>query len=177
MAAGVRGQRRDRVRAADAEPASGAAKDLVAYTQQLVDKVDAPEFTFAAFQIANGAKELLDEVATGKVTGEEEIWSHTDLWDFQANVDGRASRRTRCCGRRRGARPRTGRDARRRGSTSSTRCSPTHGSLDAGFKPYDELTDAEVQALAAAVDAVGEPLSSSRRRSRVPAERLRPRTR
>ena len=36
----------------------------------------------------NGAKELLDEVATGKVTGEEEIWSHTDLWDFQANVDG-----------------------------------------------------------------------------------------
>ena len=31
---------------------------------------------------------LLDEVATGKVTGEEEYWSHTDLWDFQANVDG-----------------------------------------------------------------------------------------
>ena len=35
----------------------------------------------------------------------------------------------------------------------------THGSLEAGFKPYDQLTDAEVQALAAAVDAVGEPLS------------------
>ena len=31
---------------------------------------------------------LLDEVATGKVTGEEEYWSRTDLWDFQANVDG-----------------------------------------------------------------------------------------
>ena len=28
------------------------------------------------------------EVATGKVTGEEEYWSRTDLWDFQANVDG-----------------------------------------------------------------------------------------
>ena len=41
-----------------------------------------------ADKLANGAKELLDEVATGKVTGEEEIWSHTDLWDFQANVDG-----------------------------------------------------------------------------------------
>ncbi|MFL4241387.1 imelysin family protein, partial [Escherichia coli] len=26
--------------------------------------------------------------ATGKVTGEEEYWSRTDLWDFQANVDG-----------------------------------------------------------------------------------------
>ncbi|GHF32667.1 lipoprotein [Streptomyces mashuensis] len=38
--------------------------------------------------MANGAKELLDEVATGKVTGEEERYSHTDLADFQANVEG-----------------------------------------------------------------------------------------
>lgn len=38
--------------------------------------------------MANGAKELLDEVATGKVTGEEERYSHTDLLDFQANVEG-----------------------------------------------------------------------------------------
>ncbi|MGW6843464.1 iron uptake system protein EfeO [Streptomyces sp. NPDC054958] len=38
--------------------------------------------------IANGAKELLDEVATGKVTGEEERYSRTDLVDFKANVEG-----------------------------------------------------------------------------------------
>lgn len=38
--------------------------------------------------MANGAKELLDEVATGKVTGEEERYSHTDLVDFHANVEG-----------------------------------------------------------------------------------------
>ncbi|WP_326598449.1 iron uptake system protein EfeO [Streptomyces sp. NBC_01803] len=38
--------------------------------------------------MANGAKELLDEVATGKVTGEEERYSHTDLVDFRANVEG-----------------------------------------------------------------------------------------
>src|SRR3954464_8029615 len=44
--------------------------------------------SFTADQIGNGAKSLLDEVATGKVTGEEEAWSHTDLYDFQANVDG-----------------------------------------------------------------------------------------
>ena len=25
---------------------------------------------------------------SGKITGEEDIWSHTDLYDFQANVDG-----------------------------------------------------------------------------------------
>ncbi|WP_354643675.1 iron uptake system protein EfeO [Kitasatospora camelliae] len=38
--------------------------------------------------MGNGAKELLDEVATGKVTGEEERYSHTDLVDFAANVEG-----------------------------------------------------------------------------------------
>ncbi|MCW2871447.1 iron uptake system protein EfeO [Actinacidiphila oryziradicis] len=38
--------------------------------------------------MANGAKELMDEVATGKVTGEEDRYSHTDLSDFKANVEG-----------------------------------------------------------------------------------------
>jgi iron uptake system component EfeO len=38
--------------------------------------------------MANGAKELLDEVATNKVTGEEDRYSHTDLVDFKANVEG-----------------------------------------------------------------------------------------
>jgi iron uptake system component EfeO len=51
--------------------------------QALVKKVD-----LQPAQIANGASELLDEVSTSKVTGEEDRYSHTDLWDFQANVDG-----------------------------------------------------------------------------------------
>ena len=55
-------------------------------TNTLYDKTR--ELTFSADQIANGSRALLDEVATGKVTGEEEYWSRTDLWDFQANVDG-----------------------------------------------------------------------------------------
>ncbi|HEV7936151.1 MAG TPA: iron uptake system protein EfeO [Actinomadura sp.] len=38
--------------------------------------------------MANGAKSLLDEIATGKVTGEEEAFSHTDLADFAGNLDG-----------------------------------------------------------------------------------------
>ncbi len=38
--------------------------------------------------MANGAKELLDEVYRNKITGEEERYSHTDLIDFEANVDG-----------------------------------------------------------------------------------------
>ena len=39
-------------------------------------------------QLANGSKALLDEIATGKITGEEERYSHTDLWDFEANFEG-----------------------------------------------------------------------------------------
>jgi iron uptake system component EfeO len=44
--------------------------------------------TFQPAQLANGAGELLNEVSTKKVTGEEDRYSHTDLWDFQANIDG-----------------------------------------------------------------------------------------
>jgi iron uptake system component EfeO len=38
--------------------------------------------------VALGAGELTDEIATGKITGEEDRYSHTDLWDFAANIDG-----------------------------------------------------------------------------------------
>ncbi|RAF10970.1 PbrT family lead (Pb2+) uptake porter, partial [Burkholderia multivorans] len=50
---------------------------LVEDTKVLYDRTR--EMTFTPDQLSNGAKELLDEVATGKVTGEEETWSHTDL--------------------------------------------------------------------------------------------------
>jgi iron uptake system component EfeO len=39
-------------------------------------------------ELANGAVGLLDEVSKSKVTGEEERYSHFDLLDFQANVEG-----------------------------------------------------------------------------------------
>lgn len=44
--------------------------------------------TYQPAQLANGAGELLTEVSTTKVTGEEERYSHTDLWAVAANVDG-----------------------------------------------------------------------------------------
>jgi len=62
------------------------ADDLLANTQVLDKRVQNLKYTVD--QIGNGSKGLLDEVASGKITGEEDIWSHTDLWDFQANVDG-----------------------------------------------------------------------------------------
>lgn len=38
--------------------------------------------------MVTGAVELLNEASTSKVTGEEERYSHTDLYDFAANVEG-----------------------------------------------------------------------------------------
>ena len=63
------------------------------YGQDLLHNVtrirnDIRGLTFTTDQIANGSSGLMEEVATSKVTGEEEYWSHTDLWDFAANVTG-----------------------------------------------------------------------------------------
>lgn len=38
--------------------------------------------------VAIGAAELIEEVSQGKITGEEDRYSKTDLWDFGANVEG-----------------------------------------------------------------------------------------
>ena len=44
--------------------------------------------SFQPAQLANGAVELLNEVANSKITGEEDRYSHTDLSDFEANLTG-----------------------------------------------------------------------------------------
>lgn len=64
------------------------ADQLVADTQKLYDLVYSKDFSVNLDEISNGAIGLLEEVATSKITGEEEVFSHTDLWDFVANVEG-----------------------------------------------------------------------------------------
>lgn len=71
------------------QPDSAAVADqLVADVKELNAGVKAPEWTIDVTQIAGGAQGLLDEIAATKITGEEDIFSHTDLWDFDANVEG-----------------------------------------------------------------------------------------
>jgi iron uptake system component EfeO len=62
------------------------AAQLVEHVRVVQTQAASAELTPSS--LGNGANELLSEVATSKVTGEEERYSHTDLWDFQANVDG-----------------------------------------------------------------------------------------
>ncbi|MGW7409058.1 iron uptake system protein EfeO [Streptomyces sp. NPDC054833] len=62
------------------------ADQLVTDLKDWQERVGKAEITPTS--MANGAKELLDEVATGKVTGEEDRYAHTDLVDFKGNVEG-----------------------------------------------------------------------------------------
>ena len=131
------------------------ADDLLANTVTLDDRVQ--KLTYSIDQIANGSRGLLEEVATGKVTGEEEIWSHTDLWDFQANVDGARVGFE-------GVKPILETKDPELAQTLTERFDALQELLDAqrtddGFVYYDELTPQQVKELSNAVNALSEPLS------------------
>jgi len=64
------------------------ADKLDADIVKLQDLVKAKSGTYVPQEVTNGATELMNEVMTGKMPGEEERYSHTDLIDFQANLDG-----------------------------------------------------------------------------------------
>ncbi|WP_019121464.1 iron uptake system protein EfeO [Brevibacillus massiliensis] len=62
------------------------ADQLINDAKLLRGKVETVEVT--PQMLVTGAVELLNEVSSSKVTGEEERYSHTDLYDFAANVEG-----------------------------------------------------------------------------------------
>ncbi|MET0558888.1 MAG: iron uptake system protein EfeO, partial [Solirubrobacterales bacterium] len=62
------------------------AKQLQADVEELNEKVKTVQLD--SVEIAVGANELLAEVSGSKITGEEERYSHIDLVDFEANVEG-----------------------------------------------------------------------------------------
>jgi iron uptake system component EfeO len=131
------------------------ARQMRADVRELRDRTRTTQLNAA--QLGNGAKELLDEVATGKVTGEEERYSHLDLLDFEANVEG--ARRAYLA-----LRPALTADRHVLVNTLDTRFASLRRLLSgyrtaAGWTPYDELSQQQVRELAAAVDALGEPLS------------------
>ncbi|WP_238422640.1 iron uptake system protein EfeO [Gordonia sp. 'Campus'] len=64
------------------------ADQLLADVTMLRDEVNKPEFDFETGSFVKGPQALIDEVAATKIDGEEDRYSHTDLWDFAANVDG-----------------------------------------------------------------------------------------
>jgi iron uptake system component EfeO len=62
------------------------AEQLIKDVKLLRAKVETVDVTPEL--LVTGAVDLLNEVSTSKVTGEEDRYSHTDLYDFVANVEG-----------------------------------------------------------------------------------------
>ena len=133
------------------------ADGLVADTRKLQSLVRTVKLEPA--QVGNGANELLGEVSKSKITGEEERYSHIDLLDFQANVEGARAAFD-------AIRPAlAGKDAdlvaeieRRFGLVDAAlRPHATAG----GFVPYTALDKPQVRRLSEVIDALAEPLSQA----------------
>jgi iron uptake system component EfeO len=131
------------------------ADELLTNVKKLQSLV--PTIKLEPAQIANGAVELMNEVANGKITGEEDRYSHTDLWDFDANADGSKEAFE-------AVRPLVAAKDPALAETIDRQFQSTDTALDAyktptGFKLYTELTKAQTRALAAHVEAVADSLS------------------
>ncbi|EKN64626.1 EfeM/EfeO family lipoprotein [Schinkia azotoformans] len=107
--------------------------------------------------LITGAVDLLNEVSTSKVTGEEDRYSHTDLYDFMANVEGAEKIYLLL----KPALDVKDADLSKLISDKFSilyRLLAEHKQGDS-FVSYTELTKDEVKALSQALDALAEPLS------------------
>jgi iron uptake system component EfeO len=135
------------------------AKRLMADVETLQRKVKTIELQAA--QLANGAVELMNEVSTSKITGEEDRYSHTDLSDFEGNLSGsRKAFELLIPALKQTGNPKLA-------ATIEGRFEEVQKSLDAyrrntplGFALYGELTPQDKRKFAIEVDALAEPLST-----------------
>jgi iron uptake system component EfeO len=131
------------------------AKQLLADVEELQAKVK--KVNLQAVQIANGANELLGEVSASKITGEEERYSHTDLVDFEANVEGAEVAFE-------AVEPLLSKKDPKLAKEIEASFEDVYASLEpyrqgAGFVLYTDLTKADTRKLAQEIDALAEELS------------------
>ncbi|EKN70007.1 lipoprotein precursor [Neobacillus bataviensis LMG 21833] len=131
------------------------ADQLMKDVNLLRAKVDTVEVT--PDLLITGAVDLLNEVSTSKVTGEEDRYSHTDLYDFAANVEG-AEKIYQLLN------PELKKKDKELSKEIQTRFDEIYSLLNkhkdgAGYKVYTELTKEQVKELSQAIDALAEPLS------------------
>lgn len=133
------------------------------YADQLVDDIKELKAKIATVEVTpdimlTGAIDLLNEVATQKITGEEEIFSRTDLYDFRANIEG-AEKIFQLF------KPLIEKKDAKLVKTLETEFKNVNSLLDKhmtdseNYKPYTDLTDADTKELSEAVTKLGEPLS------------------
>jgi high-affinity iron transporter len=110
-------------------------------------------------QVGNGANELLGEVSKSKITGEEERYSHIDLLDFDANVQGARAAFDAIRPALMTKDPDLVAEIDRRFGLVDAALRP-HERGD-GFVPYTELAKPQVRRLSEVIDALAEPLSQA----------------
>ena len=116
--------------------------------------------TYQPTELANGAQELLDEVAASKITGEEERYSHIDMLDIDYNVEGALQAFSQL-------QPALEKIDKTLSDQIVSRFNALDKLIDtyrdtadpSGFVRYEQLTTADKHNVAAAVKAVQEPLS------------------
>lgn len=131
------------------------AKQLMKDVQLLRAKVETVEVT--PDLLITGAVDLLNEVSTSKVTGEEDRYSHTDLYDFVANVQG-AEKIFNLL------KPDLVKKDAELAENIETQFAAVYRLLDAqkegdGYKLYTDLSQKQIKEFSQAVDALAEPLS------------------
>ena len=142
------------------------ADTLIADVEQLNTTVNADNFIeeqdITVDTVSNGAMGLLEEVATTKVTGEENWWSHKDLYDFQANIQGSriAFDMVKDIAAERGEEGQKLVDDIENRFNDIQELLDQYGSLESGFVDYDEVDAGEQAKLTRSLDALREPLSN-----------------
>jgi iron uptake system component EfeO len=112
-------------------------------------------------RMAGGAALLMEEVAATKISGEEERYSRTDLWDIAANVDG--AERIVALLRPLLVKADAPLVERIEGKLVAVRAVLAGYALpESGYRSYDTLTEADRNALRASVTALAEDLSRLR---------------
>lgn len=132
------------------------ADQLLKDVKELRAKVQTVEVTPAL--MITGAVDLLNEVSTSKITGEEEIYSHTDLYDFKANIEGAEKIFEIFKDKLQGKDANLVKTIEENFITISGLLKKYEDG-NGGYVSFETLTDEDTKALSVAVDNLGEPLS------------------
>ncbi len=119
------------------------------------------DLTIPPAKMVGGAAGLIEEVAATKISGEEDRYSRTDLWDFHANVEGSRKifdlLRPLVAARDPDFVARTEKNFSRVESLLAK-----YRTEDGGFAPYDHLSDRDRNALKGPITVLAEDLSTLR---------------